>query len=836
MVLASIEDEFRTLVDHFAGDRQPLDVLSIDVVERVRERRRRDNQARDFETLAQALPYLDFQEAYDTANAIRASLPQELKSGLTGLASRVSVITGIRNRVAHNRPLGVDDLPTVIDFAHDLASINGWDWDSISSTQAELERDPSYIFNVDPLLIADPDTSVAHNLPIPDYDETSLLGRKDERRRLIRALRGAWPVISVLGDGGIGKTALALQVCYDLLEQDSCPFEAIVWVTAKNAQLTSTEIVRIESAVEDSLGLFASAVEVLGGTANSTTAIEELIEVLEAFPTLLVLDNVETILDENFPTLLREIPVGSKVLITSRIGVKTENPYKISGLSVDDAVILLRSLSRARGGVLPAGVESDQLKQWALRMNCHPAYIKWFVAGLQTGQVPEKLLDDDGLVLEYCMSNVFDYLSDTARAALRAMLMVPGSHTMAELAFMVDFDSATVQQVVLDLTTTNFVTQVRSGASGTGLELSEFARAYLRRTLSIDPVERELVTERQKALYAVGGGLRAAHALNPYSPETVDIRGVGDYSAAKLLREALDLAANARFDDALRLCSEAAELAPGYHEAARVEGRIHHLSTNFGEAFEAYSRARDLATQDGYVAYEFGEFLVQSGYNIRQGVRELQRAATLDKGSATVRLAVAGAHISNGDPRSAMDASAYAVKNAVAAGAEVQAAAFSLWRSAAYTIQAAVSSENWADVAEVVESALDATADLARDQFLPNTLDLMSWVEKMSRHSAIDASDSYIARRLLALADQVMTRRLAVDPEHSARCVGEVQNVVDRGFGFLRDGERIFFFHARDMWTRDFDRLATGSVLAFTPSGKPQRDGKPQAVSLNWIG
>jgi len=834
--LASVEDEFRTIVDNFAGDRQAIDVLSPDVIGRVRERRRRDNQSREIETLAQALPYLDFQEAYDTANAIGKFLPPELRSELVKLGPRVGAITGIRNRVAHNRPLNVDDLPTVIDFADDLRRIDGWDWESISDTQAELKRDASYIFNVSPLLIADPDTSVAHNLPAPDYDETSLLGRRDERRRLIRALRGAWPVISVLGDGGIGKTALALQVCYDLLEQDSCPFEAIVWVTAKNAQLTSTEIVRIESAVEDSLGLFASAIEVLGGETNSHSAIEELLEVLAAFPTLLVLDNVETILDENFPTLLRDIPVGSKVLITSRIGVKTENPYKISGLSVDDAVVLLRSLSRARGGVLPANVDNDQLKQWALRMNSHPAYIKWFIAGLQSGQMPEKLLDDDGLVLEYCMSNVFDYLSDKAKAALRAMLMVPGSHTMAELAFLVDFDSSTVQQVVLDLTTTNFVTQVRSGASGTGLELSEFARAYLRRTLSIDPNERELLTERQKGLYAVGGGLQAAHALNPYSPDTVDIRGVGDYSAAKLLREALDLAANAKFDDALRLCSEAAELAPGYHEAARVEARIHHLSTNFGEAFEAYSRARDLAPQDGYVAYEFGEFLVESGYNIRQGVRELQRAATLDTHSAAVRLAVAGAHISNGDPRSAMDASVYALQNAVAAGSEVQSAAFALWRSAAYTIQSTQGPDGGAEVAELVEAALDATSDLGADDFLPATLDLILWVEAMARQSAGNTLYAYIPRRSLALADQLQKRRLGVDVEHVGRRVGTVQNVVDRGFGFLRDGEESFFFHARDMWTRDFDRLTAGSILAFTPSSKPQREGKPQAVSLNWIG
>ncbi|MFD4184178.1 hypothetical protein, partial [Rhodococcus sp. NPDC058514] len=320
----------------------------------------------------------------------------------------------------------------------------------------------------------------------------------------------------------MGKTALALQVCYDIVEQSDCPFEAVVWVSAKNAQLTSTEIVRIESAVEDSLGLFASATAELGGSGSSENAIDELIGVLESFPTLLVLDNVETVLDESFPRFLREIPTGSKVLITSRIGVKTENPFKLSGLSEDDAANLMRILARSRGFDLSAIATPGDLTVWAKRMNCHPAYIKWFISGLQAGQMPEKLLNDNGLVLDFCMSNVFDYLSATAKAALSAMLVVPGSHTMAELAFLTELDSATIQQVVLDLTTTNFVTQVRSGASGTALEVSDFARSYLRRTLSVDPIERRAITDKQKQLYVLGGGLQAAHALDPYATDTID--------------------------------------------------------------------------------------------------------------------------------------------------------------------------------------------------------------------------------------------------------------------------------------------------------------------------
>ncbi|MFP3459617.1 NB-ARC domain-containing protein [Arthrobacter globiformis] len=835
VLLASIEDEFRSIVDHFAGDEDPLNVLQNKLLEIAHERRRRDGLESEPQTLSQLLPYLDFHDSYELTNSIGDLLPHSLRDGLKSLSAEVGRITGIRNRVAHNRPLDIDDLPTVVDFATELSKLAGWQWTRIRETQQELTSDPGYIFRAASQLIIDPDTSVANNLPAPDFDETSLLGRKDERKQLMRALRGSWPVISILGDGGIGKTALALQICYDLIEQKACPFEAIVWVTAKNAQLTSTEIVRIESAVEDSLGLFASASEALGGSGESTEAIDELLGVLESFPTLLVLDNVETVLDEKFPQFLREIPLGSKVLITSRIGVKTENPFRLIGLSLDDSVKLMRILARARGIDLDAIASNDDLAVWAKKMNCHPAYIKWFISGLQSGQLPERLLSDNGLVLDYCMSNVFDYLGETARAALRAMLVVPGSHTMAELAFLTDLDSAQIQQVILELTTTNFVTQVRSGASGTALELSDFARAYLRRSLSIDGSERELLTQKQKQLYTLGGGLKAAHALDPFSPETIDVRGVGDYSAAKQLREALDFAEQGRFDDGLRLCAEAAELAPGYHEAARVEAHIHERSTNFGEAYEAYSRAKDLSPEDPYVAYFFGEFLVRSGFNPSYGLRELQRAANLDPNSPVLQLAIADAHISTGDLRSAMDAAAYAVTTG-AANTDAKDAAYVFWRACAFQVQTLSENQNWAQVAEDVEYAVAATESLEDDEFLVGTLDLVLWAEEMTRRGAGDCADNYIAARLVTLADGLRDRRLRADAGHSLRRIGTVEHLAERGFGFLRSASERYYFHARGMWDRrTFDELGMGSVLAFTPGSIP-RDGKPEAMSVNWIG
>ena len=59
---------------------------------------------------------------------------------------------------------------------------------------------------------------------------------------------GGFPVISIVGEGGVGKSALALKVAYELIDKDS-PFDAVVWVTSKTTQITLNEIREIKGAI-----------------------------------------------------------------------------------------------------------------------------------------------------------------------------------------------------------------------------------------------------------------------------------------------------------------------------------------------------------------------------------------------------------------------------------------------------------------------------------------------------------------------------------------------------------------------------------------------------------
>src|SRR5690606_26653521 len=117
---------------------------------------------------------------------------------------------------------------------------------------------------------------------IPDFDETGFLGRADEAKQLLRACKGPWPLLTVVGEGGSGKTALALQVAYELLDDPSRPFDCIVWSTSKSTRLSLNEIQQIEGAITTSLGLFEDIAHTLSG-AKTSDPLEEVRQYLNEF-------------------------------------------------------------------------------------------------------------------------------------------------------------------------------------------------------------------------------------------------------------------------------------------------------------------------------------------------------------------------------------------------------------------------------------------------------------------------------------------------------------------------------------------------------------------------
>ncbi|MDJ0314928.1 NB-ARC domain-containing protein [Arthrobacter sp. H35-D1] len=761
---------------------------------------------------------MDFADGYKILMANKECLSEDVVDALQRVSPSFERLIAIRNRVAHTRPMEIDDTVFVTDAAGKLISGSNLGWDALRQCLDHLHRNPSYVLGLTVDFKADPTDGPTHNLPIPDFDETGFFGRREQVRRLKKAIKGAYPVVSILGDGGIGKTSIALKVAYELLEEADQPFEAFVWVTAKATILSTNEIKRISGAIESSLGLFAEAARQLGGDPNDP--VEELLDYLSNFRILLILDNLETVLDQTLRNFLLDLPMGSKVLVTSRIGLGIENPVQLEPLTIDDSAKLLRALARIRSVAHLSSLSQPEIERLARDMGGHPAYIRWFVSGVQAGKRPEELIGNNALLLDFCMSNVYEYLGEDAKAVLRSMQILSGARNQAALAFLNDFPAVQIQAALLELLTTNFIHMSNSSSSAifdTVYELSDFGKKYLDKHHRVDDEERTWLLNRGKELTDLGASLAAASSTTPYDAATINIRSAGDIHVGKLLRDAMLSINNPEVS--LSLCREAQELAPQYYEAWRVEGHVRASSQDLN-ALIAFERALDLAPDSPVLHYHFGAYLLAAGGDPTRALQVLQQAARLDPGSPEIAAQIAWAHHSLNDPLSTIGACRHIVALPKATKHDVEAATLIALRSACQALLNRMDIEDYDAAVELLETATEIVVTSAPGTVSPESRDVVILLVHRGLMLA-EHADEYPAQMAKVYRSRLSDALASTSSGLDARQVGKLKHLKsEQGFGFVSSGpHEDYFVHARDLIDmRDWESLQEGAICIFQPS------------------
>ena len=236
-------------------------------------------------------------------------------------------------------------------------------------------------------------------------------------------------MIALDGLGGVGKTALAIQVVRELYDEKVYYF--IISLSAKS-KLWSGHTDPRKAGFASLNGLLSEIAAVfpdLKPTNDTSRLKRELVELIGEFPGLLLIDNLEDVTDPNVLKFLSlEVPRSTKILITSRrdkeLGALTRSVPELT--SVEGALLFESELSRLGYPVPPD--QQNYADEILGACGGVPLAIKWaaqIASERKSLPVASEVLKGAGgrkdEFLAFCFANMYDALSDPAKDAARLL-------------------------------------------------------------------------------------------------------------------------------------------------------------------------------------------------------------------------------------------------------------------------------------------------------------------------------------------------------------------------------------------------------------------------------
>lgn len=592
------------------------------------------------------LDELSFGEPWELIITNVGMVDPKISDAVNSFITDLPNLVKARNAVMHSKPIKHDFIDKIMNAVEVLVKTPGAYFESLKRTAREFKLNPAAVLDVNIPVIKEEDR-IPNNLPIPDFDETGLVGRENDLEKFLKLIKGPWPVISIVGEGAIGKTALALTLAYEILEDKSFSFDKIVWMSAKANKLLPTEIKELNNTIKSGWDLLDQVSDSLGAEKASKDHYKELLEYLNTFKILLIIDNLETIMDEELSSFISNMNSrDSKIVITSRIGLGNfEQRETLGQLEARDAVTLLRTLSKARSVDFLTKCSNQQLVTYCEKLLKSPGFIKWFVSLVQVGVAPEKAIADKRLFLDFALENVFNHLSDDAKYVLQCMCTKFGSNTVSEISFLTGFDGDKLRKLFIELSAANLIVlnakQTENGAIGQ-YDATALTRFYV---LSKFPLKSDKNKELRNKLLQIRMGKEEVQSQksgnrveDPYALNTIIFRTEDDVVAGKFLRLALQSSKEQNMEKASEYISEAKRLAPEFPEVYRVSAFINDKKLNYTGAQEDFDVALELNSSDPRILFWYGGFQYRALENLDAALLTLKKAKELDPSSVSIKI------------------------------------------------------------------------------------------------------------------------------------------------------------------------------------------------------
>ena len=545
------------------------------------------------------LSYLDVMDLVQLLNRHRRSLRDVKASHIRRMTEIVQThsVYAIRNRVMHPlRAIDADNFATLTYVASQLQrEAPSLAWQDLAGG-VRLADNYERLLNVEiPAYWSEHATessAVSNNLPAGEFGDSGFIGRELEKRSLKNLIDSYNRVITVIGPGGTGKTALALRVCHELAETSDPIFDRIIWVSLKTKSLTADGIQDITDAISTTESLAKSlAAEVASKSAYQADSIwESVLQEMEKNRTLLIVDNLET-LGRDIIELADGIPPNSKLLLTSRKGLgEIERLYRIPELSPVDSGNLMRNLGGAYNCHAIKRLNQDILLKYCENLHHNPLLIKWFVHAVNKGASPSEIFAHNEIneALTFCWQNVYKGLSRSSMRTISILMAARRNLSRSELQELtyklLNMDQDRFHDTMMELHQTNVI---ESSIEEDGTEIYQIGsliQDYLSRNHRPSGGVVRDTRDQLRQLRNEQEARNRRRGVYRYDRDYVHAETRGQQVAARHLDAALRHIKVRNADAAMKSLGVAEEMEPTWWEVHRVKARL--LELNLRPTYE----------------------------------------------------------------------------------------------------------------------------------------------------------------------------------------------------------------------------------------------------------
>lgn len=644
-LISAIESDLRSIIYFEVSDLELEKILPSDVLINAKARFRFDQPSTNQEEagLSDLLEYVDFSDLSKILNKIKNEQHYFDQSQLSFVTSRLESLTAVRNRVCHSRPLEIDDFSLLFDFLCELELINQNDknWNNLKYAKQNLNNPEFVLTNNIPDFWRNEKSNIFQNLPLTEFDDTSFLGRKDDRKKITDLIFSNTRVISIIGEGGIGKTALAQRCLYDALEvcenqkEENRTFDMILWVSLKTNRLTQAGAISIKNAITNSSDMFETIHSNFANNIDYSTdqILKEILEYLENFKILLCIDNLETISSNEVREFLSQIPSQSKVLITTRMGLgEIEYRYKLDKLNDRDSVDLVRAMAKILNLPSLFKKKTDALKSLSKQLFNNPLLIKWYVLNEASGNNMRDFLNKNSAsfkeALKFCFENLYDRLDEYELKTILTIACLKRPVSNVELKYYLDdLDEIQLQQALNQLFNSSMLVSSAENTSKL-YSLTGIAEEYIGLLRPVDKDFYSSIKEKQKKLQQVVefGSKEKNHYK--YDLGVIHSSTKDEAIYALYLKKALSAFKDGNNEYSEELIEKAKSIMAEYSEIYRVNSFIL-KETNPFLAETELETGIEINERDPIIRYAYAQFLLEQE-DFSKALEQIEAALLLD--------------------------------------------------------------------------------------------------------------------------------------------------------------------------------------------------------------